>query len=120
MTLNGIPLRRGTSDAIGLGLMGVALAWLTVALVVVPQRIAQRPALEGVLTVRVDRLGILRVWNQPIRQQDLPALLRRAAARGPAAPRLRLVPDGAVPWGTVQQLVAELESSGLPLELQLP
>jgi biopolymer transport protein ExbD len=126
--MNGNPTRRQRSDALAdpladalaLGLMGTALAWLTVALVVVPQRIAQRPAGEGVLTVRVDRLGILRVWNQPIRPEHLPALLGRAATRGPAAPRLRLVPDAAVPWGTVQQLAAELESSGLPLELQLP
>jgi biopolymer transport protein ExbD len=118
--MNGIPISRQRSDAIGLGLMGVALAWLTVALVVVPQRIAQRPAGEGVLTVRLDRLGVLRVWNQPIRPEHLQALLRRAAARGPAAPRLRLVPDASVPWGTVQQLAADLESSGLPLELQLP
>jgi hypothetical protein len=33
---------------------------------------------------------------------------------------LRLIPDAAVPWGVVQQLVSQLESSGLDLELQLP
>lgn len=107
-------------DALALGLMGAALAALTIAVVVIPQRIAQRPLSEGVLTVRVDRRGVLRVWNQPIRPADLPALLGRAAARNTAGLRLRLVPDPAVPWGTVQQLAGELENSGLPLELQLP
>ena len=102
-------------DALGLALMGSALAALTLALVVIPQRIAQRPSSEGVLTLRVDSGGGLRAWNQPIRPQDLPALLDAARGR-----RLRLLPDAGVPWGTVKGLVARLETTGLPLELQLP
>jgi len=111
-------------DALGLALVGSALAALTLALVVIPQRIAQRPSSEGVLTLRVDSGGGLRAWNQPIRPQDLPALLdaARARSRGTASQgvRLRLVPDAGVPWGTVKGLVARLETTGLPLELQLP
>lgn len=115
---------RALIDTLGLGLMGTALAVFTVALVVIPQRIAQRPSSEGVLTLRVDGGGGLRAWNQPIRPQDLPALLdaARSRSRGGDAQgvRLRLVPDAAVPWGTVTGLVARLEATGLPLELQLP
>jgi hypothetical protein len=33
---------------------------------------------------------------------------------------LRLIPDSAVPWGVVRQAAAALETSGVPLELQLP
>jgi len=111
-------------DVLGLALMGSALAVLTLALVVIPQRIAQRPSGEGVLTLRVDSGGGLRAWNQPIRPQDLPALLDAARSRRRGSDgegvRLRLVPDAGVPWGTVKGLVARLETTGLPLELQLP
>jgi hypothetical protein len=105
-------------DSIALGLMALALCGLSLSLLIVPQRIAQRTARHGVISLRVDSAGQMRVWNQPIRPQDLPDLLRRASHRSDV--RLRLVPDAALPWGTVQQLVGRLEASGLPLELQLP
>ena len=93
-------------------------------------RVDLRAALEllneryGVQTVRVDSGGGLRAWNQPIRPQDLAALLDAARSRRRGSDgegvRLRLVPDAGVPWGTVKGLVARLEATGLPLELQLP
>jgi len=109
-------------DALALALMGTALAAITLGLVVIPQRMEQRPARDGVLTLRLESGGGLRAWNQPIRPQDLPALLEAARARSSDGEgvRLRLVPDAAVPWGAVRGLVARLENSGLPLELQLP
>jgi biopolymer transport protein ExbD len=84
--------------------------------------LAQRTALEGVIALHLDAQGQLRVWNQPIRPQDLGPLLRRAQATGTlaTAPVLRLIPDAGVPWGVVQQLVSRLENNGLDLELQLP
>jgi biopolymer transport protein ExbD len=111
-------------DALGLALVATALAVFTVTLVVIPQLIAQRPSSEGVLTLRVDSGGGLRAWNQPIRPDELPALLDAARARRRGTEgegmRLRLVADARVPWGTVKGLVARLEATGLPLELQLP
>lgn len=110
-------------EGIGLGAMATALAAAGLVLVLLPQRLAQRPAAQGVLALAVDAQGGLRVWNQPIRPQDLPSLLEQARRRQggrQGAVRLRLVPDRDVPWGTVQGLIGRLEGSGLPLELQLP
>jgi hypothetical protein len=110
-------------EGIGLGAMATALAAAGLALVVLPQRLAQRPAAQGVLALAVDAQGGLRVWNQPIRPQDLPSLLEQARRRHggrEGGVRLRLIPDPDVPWGTVQGLIGRLEGSGLPLELQLP
>lgn len=111
-------------DALGLALVATALAVFTVTLVVIPQLIAQRPSSEGVLTLRVDSGGGLRAWNQPIGPDELPALLDAARSRRRGTEgggmRLRLVADARVPWGTVKGLVARLEATGLPLELQLP
>jgi biopolymer transport protein ExbD len=109
-------------DSIALGLLSVALCATCLALVVIPQRLAQRPAAEGVIALHLDAQGQLRVWNQPIRPQDLAPLLTRAKAPAPlpSGPILRLIPDAGVPWGVVQQLVSRLEKNGLELELQLP
>lgn len=109
-------------DSIAVGLVSVGLCAICLALVVIPQRLAQLAALDGVIALHLDAQGQMRVWNQPIRPQDLAPLLMRARAPGPlpAKPVLRLIPDAAVPWGVVQQLVSRLESSGLELELQLP
>jgi biopolymer transport protein ExbD len=104
-------------DALALGVLATALAAAGLALLLIPQRIAQRPASTGVMTLRLDRIGHLWLWNQPIRAAELPELLRRAAQR---PVRLRLVPDGDVAWGSVQQLVSQLATTPLPLELQLP
>ena len=108
-------------DGLGLALVGTALAALTTASVVLPQRVAQRPGAQGVLSVHLDGAGTLRLWNRPIRAQELVELLNRRAS-GPAEAQgvLRLIPDPAVPWGVVRQVAAGLENTGLPLELQLP
>ena len=109
-------------DSVAMGLVSIALCATCLALVVIPQRLAQRTALEGVIALHLDAQGQLRVWNQPIRPQDLGPLLMRAQAPGTraTAPVLRLIPDAGVPWGVVQQLVSRLENNGLDLELQLP
>ena len=99
--------------------LAVALAAGSLLLLLVPQRLAQRPLRQGIVVVRVDPAGRLRLWNQPITAAELRPLLQRAA-RQPRRPRLRLQPDPRVSWGQAQALVAELEQLPLPLELQLP
>jgi len=102
-----------------LGAMAVALALAALLLDLVPQRLAQRPARQGVIVLHLAADGRLRLWNQPLSPAQLLPLLNRAA-RDPRRPRLRLKPDAGVPWGRVQALAAQLESLSLPLELQLP
>ena len=111
-----------TLDVVAMGMLSAALAAIFLALVVIPQRLAQRSAAQGVIALHLDARGQLRVWNQPIRPGDLAPLLSRAQSRTQRQPPpvLRLIPDAAVPWGVVQQLVSRLESNGLDLELQLP
>ncbi len=106
-------------EAVALGLMACGLGLASLALTLIPQRIAQRPASDGVILLRLDAGGQLRLWNQPVAPLELAAVLKRLAAQRPDL-RLRLVSDPQVPWGAVQQLMARLESSPLPLELQLP
>ncbi|MEB3165754.1 MAG: hypothetical protein VKO65_03705 [Cyanobacteriota bacterium] len=113
----------GSRDGLALGALATALAAAGLALVLLPQARAQRPAQQGVITLAVDRQGGLRVWNQPLAPQRLPDLLEQARRRtgDQRRPvRLRLLSDRDVPWGTVRGLISRLESSGLPLELQLP
>jgi len=108
-------------DGLGLALVGAGLTVLTTALVVVPQRIAQRPAQRGVLALYLDPAGQLRLWNRLVRAQEVAELLadsKDQPQKGQAV--LRLIPDPAVPWGVVRQAAAALETSGVPLELQLP
>lgn len=126
--------RPGFADAIGLNLVATLLAMLAVALVVLPQRLAQRPGSEGVLALHLDAQGTLRLWNRPVQARELLELLQRRAGNGSqpsaanrsAAPALgtdavlRLIPDPGVPWGVVRQVAEGLEATGLPLELQLP
>ncbi len=106
-------------DALALGAMATGLALLTLALVLVPQRLAQRPASQGIVSLRLAADGQLRLWNQPVPSGQLVGLLQRLEA-GPGRPTLRLVPDRDVPWGVVQGLMGQLGRSNLPLELQLP
>jgi hypothetical protein len=106
-------------DPLALGLVAAALLVAAHGLLLVPQRLAQRPAVAAVLALRLEAGGGLRLWHQPIAPAELPALLRRAAGRGPGV-RLRLQPDPGVPWGMVQGLIERLEGSDLILELQLP
>jgi hypothetical protein len=111
-------LPRGV-EAMALGLMATGLALATLALTLIPQRIVQRPASDGVVLLRLDARGQLRLWNHAVAPRELGAVLKRLAAQRQDL-RLRLVSDPQVPWGAVQQLMARLESSPLPLELQLP
>lgn len=106
-------------EAVALGLWAVAFALAGLVCLLVPQRIAQRPANRGVMTIQVNRVGDLRVWNQPIAIGSLQDLLQRAERRSPGV-RIRLVPDPNVPWGMVQALVERLEAPKRNLELQLP
>jgi hypothetical protein len=106
-------------DAVALGLWAAALGLVGLACLLVPQRIAQRPANRGVMTIHMHRDGALRVWNQPIATASLQGLLQRAERRSPGV-RIRLVPAGDVPWGMVQALVERLEAPKRNLELQLP
>lgn len=99
--------------------LSVGLAVSGLLLVLLPQRLAQRPAARGVIVLQLDPLGRLRLWNQPIDAASLMPLLQRAA-RDPRRPRLRLQPEPGVPWGRVQALAVQLETLPLPLELQLP
>ncbi|MEB3199978.1 MAG: hypothetical protein VKK62_05585 [Synechococcaceae cyanobacterium] len=108
-----------TADGLGLGLCALAVALAGLLLLLVPQRLAQRPGSEGVLTLHLAADGSLRLWNQPIRATDLQPLLRRAQRRSPSL-RLRVLPEADVPWGSLQTLVRRLEAPGRQLELQLP
>jgi len=130
--MGAIPARTAL-DGLGLSLVATALCALAAALVVLPQRLAQRPGSEGVLAVHLDSHGTLRLWNRPVPAGELLELLRAradashqgSAAAGdggnlPAGAVLRLIPDPGVPWGVVRQVAAGLEATGLPLELQLP
>ena len=69
-------------DPLALGLVAVALLVAAHGLLLVPQRLAQRPAAAAVLALRLEAGGGLRLWHQPIAPAELPALLRRAAGRG--------------------------------------
>lgn len=106
-------------DAAAVGFCAVALALVGVACLLMPQRLAQRPAARGVMTIQMNRAGALRVWNQPIATGSLQGLLQRAERRSPGV-RIRLVPAADVPWGMVQTLVERLEAPKRNLELQLP
>lgn len=113
------PSGLAASEGLALGLMAAALALAALALTLIPQRIAQRPASSGVILLRLDNSGQLRLWNHAVAPQELNALLQRLAT-GRSDLRLRVVSDPQVPWGTVQHLVARLNTSPLPVELQLP
>lgn len=127
------PLTCRAVDALALSLVSTTLAALAVAVVVLPQRLAQRPGSDGVIALHLDAAGTLRLWNRPVQVQELLELLARRTAdhaggkghhkQGPlgeSSSVLRLIPDPGVPWGIVQQAAAGLDGAGLPLELQLP
>lgn len=120
-------------DGLGLSLVAGSLSVVAAAVVVLPQRLAQRPGSAGVLAVHLDAAGTLRLWNRPITARELLEVLAQRGAeasrsagvpRSGAAPQgravVRLIPDPEVPWGIVQQAASGLEGTGLPLELQLP
>lgn len=109
-----------TLDGLALSLMACGLYLLMAALVVGPQRLAQRSGARGVLALHLEAGGRLRLWNRPVREEELRQLLVNRGELRSRGLRLRLIPDPALPWGVVQERVASLEASGLTLELQLP
>lgn len=94
--------------------------------IVCSQIVAQKPASQGVMTVHLSKEGHLRLWNQPIRPQDLPLLLERGAHPSSGASRLvvRLIPDPQVPWGVIHRMLSVLQPNppqrSWTLQLQLP
>lgn len=112
--------------AIGLALLSTLAVASALLLLLCSQIVAQRPARQGVMAVHLGQDGTLRLWNQPIRPQDLPLLLERARSRSKAgAPVVvRLIPEAQVPWGMVHLLLTRLQppaaGSGWILQLQLP
>ncbi|MFN6340669.1 MAG: hypothetical protein ACK41W_18370 [Cyanobacteriota bacterium] len=113
-------------DAIGMALLSTTLLALAFWGITLSQVLERQPAHEGVMTFRLSRGGELRLWNQPVRPQDISLLLERAAtrARGPSGLVVRLIPDPEVPWGVTHRFLNELRpvASQQPwiLQLQLP
>lgn len=112
-------MKHGWLPAIAYGCFGVAISALALALLLLPQRVAQRPMARGVLQLQLQADGSLRLWNQPVTEAQMLALVKRAAAR-PGWQQLRLVPDPGTPWARVLRLIDLLDDGGLSLELQLP
>jgi hypothetical protein len=100
-------------------LVGVSLCAFTAGLLLLPQRLLQRPLAEGVIAVHLESGGRLRLWHQPISPDALATVLAAAARRQPLPP-LRLVPDPQVPWAEVRRALVLFHRGDLPLELQLP
>jgi len=105
--------------AVAWGGVAVALCGLAMGLLLLPQRLRQRPMAEGVIAVHLEPGGQLRLWHQPVSPEALSAVLAAAARRQPP-PRLRLVPGPRVPWGEVRRALVHFDRGALPLELQLP
>jgi hypothetical protein len=77
------------------------------------------------MVVGLNQDGDLRLWNQPIRHQDLPDALERARKRSSSTRPLvvRLVPEPFVPWGVVNTMLTRLRpptSQSWILQLQMP
>jgi hypothetical protein len=109
-----LPLAAGLQALLAAGLCGFALA-----LLLLPQRILQRPLSQGVISLHLAADGQLRLWHQPVRRPELTAFLKATAQRRPGS-RLRVIPDPQVNWGRLRRLLRELEAGPRPLELQLP
>ena len=99
--------------------VAVALCGLAAGLLLLPQRVLQRPLAEGVITVHLEPGGALRLWHQPTTPEALATVLAAAARRRPPPP-LRLVPDPQLPWAEVRSALVRFHDGSLPLELQLP
>lgn len=112
--------------ALSLGVLSATATATAFLLLVGAQIVAQRPAAEGVLVIHLGRAGELRLWNQPLRPQDLPVVLERvrATSKGSRPAVVRLTPDADVPWGMVHALLSRLgpttPQDPWTLQLQLP
>jgi hypothetical protein len=107
------------TDGLAYGALSTALALFAVGLLLIPQRLAQRPAHAGVVALHLAPDGGLRLWNRPISGPQLPQVLRDAG-RLDRRTRIRLIPDPSTPWGVVQSVLPLLEISALPFEVELP
>lgn len=113
-------------DGVALALLSTTFTALALGAIMCAQRLSQQPAAEGVMTFHLGRHGELRLWNQPIRPQDLPDLLERAHSRSKGSPTVvvRLIPDPQVPWGVTQAVLKRLQPNpperSWILQLQLP
>lgn len=115
--------RSPSLDGLALALISSALSVFSLWMVVFPQGIARKPAAEGVLSLHLGQRGDLRLWNQPIRPQDLPALLEKAKAKHSSDLTIRLIPEHQVPWGVVNVMLTRLQPDtpqSWTLQLQLP
>ncbi|MCT0198985.1 hypothetical protein KQ313_04755 [Synechococcus sp. CS-1325] len=102
-----------------LALLGAALGLFSLALLLLPQQLAQAPAHRGLVVLHLAADGSLRLWNRPLSPQQLPGLLQQAG-RLNSQVRVRLIPSPATPWAMVQRFIPLLEVSALPFEIQLP
>ena len=102
-----------------LGLLGTAVGLFSLALLLLPQQLAQAPAHRGLVVLHLEADGSLRLWNRPVSPQQLPGLLREAG-RLNAGVHVRLIPSPTTPWGLVQRFLPLLEVSAIPFEIQLP
>ena len=122
----GFPVPSPALTAIGLGLLSLAASSAALLAILCAQIVAQRPALQGVMVFHLSQRGELRLWNQPIRPQEVPGLLERAQAQsgGPAPLVVRLVPEPEVPWGVIHVMLQRLrpltQHRTSTLQLQLP
>jgi hypothetical protein len=125
---SGSPVSCPAFTACSLGLVSTTACAVTFLALLSAQIVARRPASEGVLVIHLNRRGELRLWNTPIRPEELPEALDRARERVRSSLSkplvVRLVPEPAVPWGGVQALLQRLRPPAAPpswtLELQLP
>lgn len=102
------------------GLLASAICGFTLALLLLPQRLAQQPLLhQGVISLHVAADGSLRLWQQPLARAELLPLLNAAAQRRPGS-RLRVSADVELPWGELRRRLQELRRGPLPVELHLP
>ena len=113
-----LPLASLPLASLATALLGLSVGGFALSLLLLPQRLLQRPLAEGVIALHIEPQGRLRVWNQPISPAALKALLA-SAARKPGT-KLRLVPSPQTPWGEVSRLATHFKRGDLPIELQLP
>lgn len=102
-----------------LGLLVTALGLFSLALLLLPQQLAQAPAHRGVVVLHLEADGRLRLWNRSVQPRQLPALLQEAR-RINAQARVRLIPSPTTSWGLVQRFLPLLDASALPFDVQLP
>jgi hypothetical protein len=117
--MNPGPTTSTWTAAIGWGATALSLCGFGAGLLLLPQRLLQRPLAAGVIAVHLEPGGQLRLWQKPTAAAELEGVLE-AAGRRRSPPRLRLVPDPRVPWGEVRQALVTLDRGVLPVELQLP